>query len=152
MVSLLGQKGYLPVSRVTMNVSIHEANSRALALAETLTSQFTQRSKHYAIKMIWFCEQIVLESSCSRLTMQSKWEIFLPKGCPGQPLRIWERSLWVDRSCEHALQWKCQDCVIICDYAIICDRTIVCVLQFVVFIWHSGCCVYTICPDGCTNN
>eukprot|EP00804_Cyclotella_cryptica_P007048 CCRYP_019910-RA/>CCRYP_019910-RA protein AED:0.20 eAED:0.20 QI:0/-1/0/1/-1/0/1/0/80 len=43
-----------------MNVSIHEDNAGALVLAETLPPQFTPRSKHYAIKTIWFREQIVL--------------------------------------------------------------------------------------------
>ena len=54
MVSLLGKKVGLPVSRATMNVSIHEENAGALVLAETLPPQFTPRSKHYAIKTIWF--------------------------------------------------------------------------------------------------
>ena len=49
----------MPVSAATMNVSIHEDNAGALVLAETLPPQFTPRSTHYAIKMIWFCEQIV---------------------------------------------------------------------------------------------
>eukprot|EP00804_Cyclotella_cryptica_P012151 CCRYP_009839-RA/>CCRYP_009839-RA protein AED:0.45 eAED:0.45 QI:0/-1/0/1/-1/0/1/0/80 len=44
-----------------MNVSIHEDNAGALVLAETLPPQFTPRSKHYAIKTIWFREQIVLK-------------------------------------------------------------------------------------------
>jgi hypothetical protein len=60
MVSLLGTKVGLPVSGATMNVSIHEDNAGALVLAETLPPQFTPRSKHYAIKTIWFREQIVL--------------------------------------------------------------------------------------------
>ena len=41
-----------------MHVSIHEDNVGALVLAETLPPQFTPRSKHYAIKTIWFREQI----------------------------------------------------------------------------------------------
>jgi hypothetical protein len=60
MVSLLGTKVGLPVSGATMKVSIHEDNAGALILAETLPPQFTLRSKHYAIKTIWFREQIVL--------------------------------------------------------------------------------------------
>ncbi len=59
MVSLLGTKVGLPVSGATMKVSIHEDNSGALVLAETLPPQFTPRSKHYTIKTIWFREQIV---------------------------------------------------------------------------------------------
>ncbi len=57
---MLGTKVGLPVSGTTMNVSIHEDNAGALVLAETLPPQFTPRSKHYAIKTIWFCEKIVL--------------------------------------------------------------------------------------------
>ncbi len=56
---MLGEKVGLPVSDATMNVSIHEDNAGALVLVETLPPQFTPRSKHYAIKMIWFWEQIV---------------------------------------------------------------------------------------------
>jgi len=59
MVSLLGTKVGLPLKETTMNVSIHEDNAGALVLAETLPPQFTPRSKHYAIKTIWFREQIV---------------------------------------------------------------------------------------------
>ena len=43
----------------TVNVSIHEDNAGALILAETLPPQHTPRSKHYAVKTIWFREQIV---------------------------------------------------------------------------------------------
>ena len=60
MISLLGAKVGLPVSRAAMNVSIHEDNAGALVLAGTLPPQFTPRSKHYAVKTIWFREQIVL--------------------------------------------------------------------------------------------
>jgi hypothetical protein len=43
-----------------MNVSIHEDNSGALVLAKTLPPQFTPQSKYkyYAIKTIWFREEI----------------------------------------------------------------------------------------------
>ena len=54
MFSMLGEKVGLPVSNATMNVSIHEDNAGALVLAETLPPQFTPRSKHCAIKTIWF--------------------------------------------------------------------------------------------------
>jgi len=43
-----------------MSVSIHEDNSGALILGQTLPPQYTPRSKHYAIKTVWFREQIVL--------------------------------------------------------------------------------------------
>ena len=43
----------------TMHVTIHEDNSDALILATTLPPQFTPPSKHYAIKIIWFCEKII---------------------------------------------------------------------------------------------
>ena len=42
----------------TMHVSIHEDNAGALVLAETIPPEFTPRSKYYAIKTIWFREQI----------------------------------------------------------------------------------------------
>ena len=43
----------------TMHVTIHEDNSGALILATTLPPQFTPRSKHYAIKTVWFRENII---------------------------------------------------------------------------------------------
>ena len=42
-----------------MNVSTHEDSAGALILAETLPPQYTPRSKHCAIKTVWFCEAIV---------------------------------------------------------------------------------------------
>jgi hypothetical protein len=48
----------LPIGKTTMNVSIHEDNLGALVLAKTLPPQFTPRSKYYAIKTIWFREEI----------------------------------------------------------------------------------------------
>ena len=43
----------------TMHVTIHEDNSGALILANTLPPQFTSRSKYYAVKTVWFCEGIL---------------------------------------------------------------------------------------------
>jgi hypothetical protein len=48
----------IPAGEVNMRVSVHEDNSGALVLAETLPPQFTPRSKYYATKTIWFCEEI----------------------------------------------------------------------------------------------
>jgi hypothetical protein len=48
----------LPAGDVNMRVSVHEDNSGALVLAETLPPQFTPRSKYYATKTIWFREEI----------------------------------------------------------------------------------------------
>ena len=55
----LAQALGLAVGETTINVSVHEDNSGALILAETLPPQFTPRSKHYAAKTIWFREEIV---------------------------------------------------------------------------------------------
>jgi hypothetical protein len=49
----------LPSPETSMHVSIHEDNAGALILAEMLPPQFTPRSKFYALKTIWFREQIV---------------------------------------------------------------------------------------------
>jgi hypothetical protein len=54
----LTQSVGLQAGDMNMNVSIHEDNSGALVLAETLPPQFTPRSKYYATKTIWFCEEI----------------------------------------------------------------------------------------------
>ena len=41
-----------------MHVSFHEDNAGALILAQTIPPEFTPQSKHYAIKTIWFREEI----------------------------------------------------------------------------------------------
>jgi hypothetical protein len=58
MVSSVTKSVKLPIGKTTMNVSIHEANSGELVLAKTLPPQFTPQSKYYAVKTIWFCEEI----------------------------------------------------------------------------------------------
>jgi hypothetical protein len=58
MVSSVTKSVKLSIGKTTMNVSIHEDNSGALVLAKTLPPHFTPRSKYYAIKTIWFREEI----------------------------------------------------------------------------------------------
>ncbi len=58
MVHLLAEATNLPIGNTTMNVSIHDDNSGAVLLAKTLPPQFTPQSKCYAIKTIWFREEI----------------------------------------------------------------------------------------------
>ena len=58
MVSSLAVTVGIPAGDVNMKVSVHEDNSGALVLAETLPPQFTPRIKYYATKTIWFCEEI----------------------------------------------------------------------------------------------
>ncbi len=58
MVQLLAVAVGIPAGDVNMRVSVHEDNSGALVLAETLPPQFTPCSKNYATKTIWFCEDI----------------------------------------------------------------------------------------------
>ncbi len=48
----------IPAGDVNMRVSVHEDNSGALVLAETLPPQSTPHSKYFATKTIWFCEDI----------------------------------------------------------------------------------------------
>jgi hypothetical protein len=48
----------LPIGNTTMNVSINGVNSGALVLAKTLPPQLSPQSKFYAIKTIWFHEEI----------------------------------------------------------------------------------------------
>ena len=45
--------------RAKMHIKIHEDNSGALVLAQTIPPQFTPRSKHYAIKTHWWREQVI---------------------------------------------------------------------------------------------
>ncbi len=58
MVCSLAEATNLPIGNMTMNVSIHEDNLRALVLAKTVPPQFTPQSKYYAIKTVWFHEEI----------------------------------------------------------------------------------------------
>ncbi len=58
MVEFLGPAVGLPVDCTSMHVCIHEDNTGALILADTLPPQYTPRSKHYHIKTIWFRELI----------------------------------------------------------------------------------------------
>ena len=50
---------WLSIGETEMNLSINEDNYGALILENTLPPQFTPRSKNYADKTIWFCEEIV---------------------------------------------------------------------------------------------
>ena len=54
----------LPIGETTMKLSVHEDNSGALMLVKTLPPQFTPRSKYYAIKTIWFREEIHVAKNC----------------------------------------------------------------------------------------
>ncbi len=58
MVRSMAEDTNLPDGDTTMNVSIHEDNSGALVLAQTLPPQLTPRSKYYGIKTIWFHKEI----------------------------------------------------------------------------------------------
>jgi hypothetical protein len=68
----------LPIGENAMKLSVHEDNSGALVLAKTLPPQFTPHSKYYAIKTIWFCEEI--HKHCIQLlkinTVEQLGEIF----------------------------------------------------------------------------
>ena len=58
MVQLLAVSIGLPAGDVNMKVSVHEDNSSALVLADTLPPHFTPRSRYYATNTIWFCGEI----------------------------------------------------------------------------------------------
>jgi hypothetical protein len=58
MVCSLAKTTNFPIGSTTMNVSINEDNSGALVLAKSLPPQFTPQSKYYAIKTLWFHEEI----------------------------------------------------------------------------------------------
>jgi hypothetical protein len=58
---------------VSMYISIHKDNAGALILAETIPPQFTLKSKYYAIKTVWFREDINRQGvkHCSQLKLLS---------------------------------------------------------------------------------
>ena len=47
--------GLTQSEKTKMHVCIHEDNTSALVLAQTLPPQFTPASKYYAVKTHWFC-------------------------------------------------------------------------------------------------
>lgn len=67
----------------SMHVSIHEDNAGALVLAKTIPPEFTPKSKYYAIKTVWFREEI--QKRCIKLfkidTVEQLGDIFT-KGLP----------------------------------------------------------------------
>lgn len=71
------------LNETNMQVSIHEDNAGALILAKTLPPGFTPRSKHYAVKTIWFREQIVRRGIklCKIDTKEQLGDLFT-KGLP----------------------------------------------------------------------
>ena len=84
----LAQELGLAVGETIINVSVHEDNSGALILAETLPPQFTPRSKHYAAKTIWFREEIVKRGiKLVKIdTLEQLGDIFTK----GLPQRLWQ--------------------------------------------------------------
>ena len=48
----------MTIGDTTMNVSMHEDNTGALVFVDTLPPQFTNQSKYYNSKTIWFQEKI----------------------------------------------------------------------------------------------
>ena len=90
-----------------MNVSIHEDNSGALALAKTLPPQLTPRSKYYAIKTIWFCEEIFKRNvQLHKInTVKQLGDIFR-KGLTCVFLNIFRRRSWYGNSLDNS-KFKC---------------------------------------------
>jgi len=66
---------------LNMKVSVNEDNLGALVLAETLTPQFTPRSKYYATKTIWFREEIHKRGiKLLKIDTTEQLGIFSPRG------------------------------------------------------------------------
>ena len=59
MTKTLGKPVVNPIGETTINLSIHEYNSGALILANTLQPHFTPQSNNVAAKTIWFCNEIL---------------------------------------------------------------------------------------------
>ena len=84
MVGEIGKVAGLPTEDMTkMHVSVHEDNSGALILAETIPPQFTPRSKYYCTKTVWFREEIMKRGVSLRKieTKEQLGDIFT-KGLP----------------------------------------------------------------------
>ena len=83
MVGEIGSVVGLPTKDMTsMHVSVHEDNSDALILAETIPPQFTPRSKYYCTKTVWFREEIMKrEVLLKKLILRSNLAASSPKVC-----------------------------------------------------------------------
>jgi hypothetical protein len=104
MVHLMAKATNLSIGNTTMNVSIHGVNSGALVLAKTLPPQFTPQSKYYAIKTIWFCEEIFKRDiQLNKIdTVEQLGDIFTPKVSQELFSNISKRRSW-DGSSFHSL-------------------------------------------------
>ena len=66
-----------------MKITLHEDNSGALILAKTIPPEFTPRSKFYALKTIWFREQIaILGIEVIKVDTKLQWEDICTKMPP----------------------------------------------------------------------
>ncbi len=96
MVQLLPDAVGIPAGDVNMRVSVYEDSLGALVLAETLPPQFTPRSKYYATKTIWFCEEIhKQEPSFWRLILLSSLGISSPRAFLSPRLNTFDPKLLV---------------------------------------------------------
>ena len=95
MVTQLGPKfGLKTEDMTTIKVSIHEDNAGALILAKTIPPQHTPRSKYYAIKTVWFREEIVKRGiSLMKIdTVEQLGDIFT-KGVPKATLEYLRKRI-----------------------------------------------------------
>ena len=84
MVGEIGSVVGLPTKDMTsMHVSVHEDNSDALILAETIPPQFTPRSKYYCTKTVWFREEIMKRGvSLKKIDTKEQLGGIFTKGLP----------------------------------------------------------------------
>ena len=96
MVKELARAMGLQSGDVNMNVSIHEDNSGALVLANTLPPQFTPRSKYYATKTIWFREEIHKRGiKLKKIKTREQLGDILTKGLPQATFEyLQEKIIW----------------------------------------------------------
>ena len=84
MVGEIGKVVGLPTKDMTkMHVSVHEDNSGALILAETIPPKFTPRSKYYCTKTVWFREEIMKRGvSLKKIATKEQLGDIFTKGLP----------------------------------------------------------------------
>ena len=84
MVGEIGSVVGLPTKDMSsMHVSVHEDNSGALILAETIPPQFTPRSKYYCTKTVWFREEIMKRQvSLKKIDTKEQLGDIFTKGLP----------------------------------------------------------------------
>ena len=78
----------------TFRTTVHEDNNGALILANMEPGRITPRSKHYAIRMHWFCSHLVPNRvTVQKIETRKQWADIFTKGLTKEPFENIRRQL-----------------------------------------------------------